>query len=328
MPRLIPTSFSGIRFSKSVLAGQLSLLAAVTLGLCGGGASAQSLNVPTQVVLSVTSNGVPAGTVASGVPVTLSAVAMTNGVPVTSGIIQFCDTTGPYCLVGQSLGLINIPATGATEVTYIPAAGSHDYVAYLLSSSSANQTASSTSPLTVTPPSVQVPASDFSIAMFPGTSASQTLPAGTEQTAFNFVVSPVGGTTIPAINVTTSGLEESVSATLTPQAMAAGSAAVSAQMGLSWGNVATLQGSERIQRELAPIAMGLLLLPFAAWKRRSRSKVCRLLCVLLLSVAGIGAMSGLTGCVTAKSAGFHNATITATSGSVSHSLTVSYWNGF
>jgi hypothetical protein len=171
-------------------------------------------------------------------------------------------------------------------------------------------------------------ANDFSISMFPGSSPTQTLPAGTEQTTFNFVVTPVGGTTIPPITVTASGLEPSVIATLTPQTMASGSAAVSVQMGLNWGNVAALQRHESLKKDLAPIALCFLVLPFAAWKSRSRNRLARIACVLLLSVAGMGALSGLTGCVTANSPGFHNATITATSGSVSHSMTVSYWNGF
>jgi hypothetical protein len=246
----------------------------------------------------------------------------------TFGVIQFCDTTGPSCPEGQSLGTIDIPATGAATVTYIPPVGSHHYVAYLLSNSSANQTVSSTSPLTVSPPTVNVPASDFSLGMFPGTTSTQTLPAGTEETTFNFVVTPVGGTTIPPITVTTSGLEQSVIATLTPQTMASGSAAVSVQMALNWGNVVAMERRERFKKDIAPIALSFLLLPFAGLLKKSRSRFARLACVLFLSVAGLGAISGLTGCATANSPSFHNATITATSGSVSHSMTVSYWNGF
>ncbi len=331
MPRMTTTSLTGSRNTKTFRARttcRLAVFATVTLAAFGTAARAQSVNVPTQVALSVSSNGAPVGTVASGAQVTLTATATTSGNPLTFGVIQFCDTTGPSCPEGQSLGTIDIPATGAATVTYIPPVGSHHYVAYLLSNSSANQTVSSTSPLTVSPPTVNVPASDFSLGMFPGTTSTQTLPAGTEETTFNFVVTPVGGTTIPPITVTTSGLEQSVIATLTPQTMASGSAAVSVQMALNWGNVVAMERRERFKKDIAPIALSFLLLPFAGLLKKSRSRFARLACVLFLSVAGLGAISGLTGCATANSPSFHNATITATSGSVSHSMTVSYWNGF
>jgi hypothetical protein len=80
-------------------------------------------------------------------------------------------------------------------------------------------------------------------------------------------------------------------------------------------------------RKLPLVLWGVLLLPFASRMRRTRKRLSRMLSVLLLLIAGITAMSGLSGC--GSGSGFfaqqqktYTVTVTATSGSLSHSTAV------
>jgi len=86
-------------------------------------------------------------------------------------------------------------------------------------------------------------------------------------------------------------------------------------------------GVEPFGRGLAPIALGILLLPFAGKMRRSGKRLGRLCCLLLLLLASAGAVAGLSGCGSGN--GFigqpqttSNLTVTATSGALSHTTTL------
>jgi hypothetical protein len=71
---------------------------------------------------------------------------------------------------------------------------------------------------------------------------------------------------------------------------------------------------------LAPFSLALLLLPFAGRLRKSGIRLGRLLTILLLAVAGMAAVAGMNGCgVEAHKS--YSITITASSGSLSHSTT-------
>jgi hypothetical protein len=78
---------------------------------------------------------------------------------------------------------------------------------------------------------------------------------------------------------------------------------------------------------MAPLALGLLLLPFAGRLRRTSKRFHRALMVLLLMGAGLAATLGVTGC--GASTGYfgqqqqtYTVTVTGTSGALSHSATV------
>ena len=71
----------------------------------------------------------------------------------------------------------------------------------------------------------------------------------------------------------------------------------------------------------------LLLIPFAARLRRARKYLGKALCLLTLLAGGLAALTGLSGC--GSTSGFfgqqaesYTVTITATSGALSHSTTV------
>lgn len=82
-------------------------------------------------------------------------------------------------------------------------------------------------------------------------------------------------------------------------------------------------------RGLIPVALAFLLLPFAGTKRMRREgrRLGRLGCMFLLVLAGLGATAALTGCgshaaVGGNSSQSYTVTITAASGSIQHTTTV------
>jgi len=81
-------------------------------------------------------------------------------------------------------------------------------------------------------------------------------------------------------------------------------------------------------RRIAPVLLGLLLLPLAGIRRmrRAQRKFSKLLSVALLA-AGLGAITVLSGCGSTngffgQSAQTYSITVTATGGGVSHTATV------
>jgi ABC-type transporter Mla subunit MlaD len=82
-----------------------------------------------------------------------------------------------------------------------------------------------------------------------------------------------------------------------------------------------------VVRGLAPFTLALLLLPFAGKLRRAGKRLGRMMSLLLLLAAGVSALAGLTGC--GAGIGFfgqaqktYTVTVTGTSGTLSHSTSV------
>jgi trimeric autotransporter adhesin len=92
--------------------------------------------------------------------------------------------------------------------------------------------------------------------------------------------------------------------------------------------VARLEPGTQIHRTLPPVALGFLLLPLAAMRRRRLGKTLgRTIFTLFLLVAGASAMAGLSGCeptsgLFAQPSQTYTMTVTATSGTLSHATTV------
>ena len=176
-------------------------------------------------------------------------------------------------------------------------------------------------------------ATDFTINVASGTSGSATvLPGGT--TGETFTVSPANGaTTFPnAIALSASGLPTGAAAVFSPVSVPAGSGTTTAKLTIQLPQAsATAQPAgcigSGIGGRLAPLSLALLLLPIAGRLRRGGKRLGRLMSVLLLAVAGMAAMAGLSGC--GSISGFlgqtpqtYTVTVTGTSGALSHSTTV------
>jgi sugar lactone lactonase YvrE len=153
------------------------------------------------------------------------------------------------------------------------------------------------------------------------------LPGGTA--VYTFTLSPVGSSTFPAtVTLSASGLPAGATATFSPATLAAGSGSTNVTLTIQLPATSSRrQPANRLGRGLAPIALGMLLLPFTRRMRRARKKLRRGVSLALLLLARLGASAGLTGC--GYSSGFfgqpqqtYTVTVTGTSGALVHSTTV------
>jgi hypothetical protein len=88
--------------------------------------------------------------------------------------------------------------------------------------------------------------------------------------------------------------------------------------GAAGGNLAT---------RLAPFSLALLILPFAGRIRRASKRLGRTAFVLLLLVASVAAMAGLSGCGSpsvffSQQTESYSVTVTVSAGALSHSIPI------
>jgi hypothetical protein len=178
------------------------------------------------------------------------------------------------------------------------------------------------------------------IASGSGTSASQTVtPGGTAN--YPLSILPTNGTIFPApITLSITGLPSGATATIAPSSWApvttttwsfpANTALPTTATTLAIqtpSTVARLEPGTQLHRTLPSVFLGLVLLPLAGMRRRLGKTLGRTIFTLFLLVAGASAIAGLSGC--GATSGFfgqaettYNVLITATSGSLSHSTSV------
>jgi hypothetical protein len=164
---------------------------------------------------------------------------------------------------------------------------------------------------------------DFSIAVAAGSAGAPPTvnPGGSAE--FSLVVSPVGGAMMAgALSLSAEGLPPTGTVEFSPAVVAANSGSTSITMNVKTPSLASTQ-SERnpLGNGAIPMALGLVLLPFASRLRKARQ---RWIPMVLLSIAGAALALGLTGCgggVTYTPRTF-SITVAATSGNLSHATTV------
>ena len=250
-----------------------------------------------------------ATTVLSKSTVTFTAtVSSSAGAP--AGSVTFYDGT-------TSLGSGTLSQGVASYTTSNLTTGAHSVTAHY--GGSADFAALTSSALTET-------VDDFSLNIAPsGTSSATVTPGGTA--TYALVIGPTTGTTFPgALNLSVTGLPSGAIATLTPNTLnaGAGSTDVSLTVHVPTQTASLHHNHQVLALQLCPL-LGMLLLPFSGTIRRSVQKHGALALLLTLSLLGT---SALTGCGT-KNTGFlgnpqrsYTLTLTATSGSLSHSTTL------
>ena len=102
-------------------------------------------NVPT-VQLTIT----PAGPVAAGTAVTLTATIPPGNPAVTSGLLTFCDASAAHCLDNAVIGTAQVSSAGLASMKLVPGVGTHHYQAVLQGTIHYSSAVSSPVALTVT----------------------------------------------------------------------------------------------------------------------------------------------------------------------------------
>jgi sugar lactone lactonase YvrE len=281
--------------------------------------------------------------------------ANTTTVTVTTQIIPTITWAQPSAIfAGAPLsGVLN--ATAANGGTAVP--GSFAYTATLSGGSPVAVTGTSTLTggeytlgATFTPTNtttyhsatatVSLRVQDFTLAVSTAAGASPTaavVPGGVA--TYKLAFGPSGGTTFPAaVTLTVSGLPVGATATITPSTIPAGSGLTNVTLAIQTSTtIARAIGDrESFERALSPALFSAMLLPFAgllpwrkSWRRCQTSRAISFLGMSLLVIACCAAFGGLSGCGSNNS-GYLGArtqttmvTVTATSGQLSHSTTVS-----
>jgi len=235
-----------------------------------------------------------------------------------TGSITFLNGTAPLGTVALTNGL-----TATLSISF-PIVGSYPITAVY--SGDANFA-------TATSPSLSQIVSDFTFAVATGTSSTATVLGG-YTTGYTFTLTPVvpAGTTSAfagPIVFSLSGFPPGTTASFSPSTVAAGQTTATITLTVKPPPIvqahldpANNPKTKPRATHLAPVVLALLVLPFALTRRRRASS---LFLWLLLCVSAIG----LTGCVTDASSGYYGAnaqtstlTVTAYSGTLQRSTTV------
>jgi sugar lactone lactonase YvrE len=344
----VPTG--GVTFTDTVGGSTTSLNSGNAVTLNGAGKA---------ILAGVTFNAAGTHTITAtytGVSSVFATSTNTTTVTVTTLIVPTITWAQPSAIfAGAPLsGVLN--ATATNNGTAVP--GTFAYTATLEGGSPVTVTGASTLTsgsytlnATFTPTntttfhsataSVSLKVQDFTLAV--------TTPAGVSSPAqtvvpggianYKLVFGPSGGTTFPAaVTLTVSGLPTGAIATITPSTIPAGSGPTNVTLAIQTSTtVASAIGNrDSLDRAMSPALFSAILLPFAGllpWRKALRrgkgSRASALLGVALLAVACCAAIGGLSGCGSTNS-GYLGArsqttmvTVTATSGTLSHSTTVS-----
>ena len=343
----IPTG--GVAFTDTAGGSTTSLNSGNAVTLNGTGKA-----VPAGVTFSTTGTHTITATYA-GVSGAFTTSTGTTTVTVTTQIVPTITWAQPSAIfAGAPLSTV-LNSTATSSGTTVP--GTFAYTATLQGGSPVAVTGTSTLTggdytlnATFTPTntttyhsataSVSLKVQDFTLAVATttgATSAATVAPGGVA--TYKLAFGPSGGTTFPAaVTLTVSGLPTGATATITPSTIPAGSGPTNVTLAKQTATtVASAIGNQdSLDRSLSPALFSAVLMPFAGllpWRKGLRrgkgSRASAFLGVTLLALACCAAIGGLSGC------GSHNSgylgarsqttmvTVTATSGQLSHSTTVS-----
>ena len=269
------------------------------------------------VTLTVTKGTPTLGLISSPNPTYVSApviftATVASAVTTPSGTVSFLDGTtvlGPGALSGGV----------ATYTTSALAVGTHSITAVY--SGDGNFTAVTSAALAET-------VDDFTLTPPTGGSTSATASPG-GQANYALAFAPPTGTTFPvAVTFAVSGLPTGATATFSPATISAGSPATNVTLTIS---VPVQSAAEPVRGPFGggalPIALGLILLPFAGRLRKASRRLSGMACLAVLSVASAALLAGLAGCgggskSTPPAPVSYTLTVTATAGTLSHSTTL------
>lgn len=169
-----------------------------------------------------------------------------------------------------------------------------------------------------------------------GTVAPQTAQPGGKAT-YALAVDPPSGTTFPeAVTFAVTGLPTGATATFSPKSVPANSGPTNVTMTVTLPSqsAAALPLPKPFGGEELPMALTMVQLPFAGRMRKGARRWKNIVFVLLLGTAGVALLASLSGCGSSGGSGSSGGalnpppqtyalTITATSGSLTQSITTS-----
>jgi hypothetical protein len=175
-----------------------------------------------------------------------------------------------------------------------------------------------------------------------GITSLTVLPGGTA--VYTFTLSPAApATSFPAVvTLSASGLPTGATYTFSPATLAVGAGSTQVTLTINLPQVSAATQTPVVRQTAPPVelaqnkpasklpflALTLLLLPFAGGMRRASRKLGRMLPLLLLLVAGLAVLAGISGCGGTASGYFGQApanytiTVTGTAGALSHNTSV------
>jgi hypothetical protein len=237
-------------------------------------------------------------------PVTFSASLSSPGAATQpTGTVTFFDGT-------TQLGMGTIAAGVATYTTSSLTFGIHSITAVYSGDSSFQPATSS-----VWSENIE----DFTIALQNGT-GTVTVPLG-GQAVYPMTIAPLGGPALAGpVTFTVATLPPDSTAAFNPVTVPAGSGSTSASLvvNMPGAQAYKLPGAPWERRSL-PVALGLILLPFIGRLRKGSVRMRKL---AALALFGIALAAGVSGCGANYTAVSFPLTITATSGTLSHTLPV------
>jgi hypothetical protein len=254
--------------------------------------------VPGTPVITVNTSPNP---VFADAPVTLTASLPSYASAETGTMTFYSGTT--------ALGTANVSGGSATLTTTSLAAGTQSITAAY--SGDANYAPATSSGISET---VQ----DFTLAFAGGNGTVTAQPGG--QATYSLVVTPTNGALLPAaVTLSASNLPLGMTASFSPATITAGSAATTVTMTITLpGKTANERPRSPFGGGALPVALGLILLPFVRRMRKARARLARLMVLLAI---GAALAVGFTGCGAKINPQNFTFSVTAASGTLSHSLT-------
>jgi hypothetical protein len=311
------TPLSGTQLDATAnVAGSFVYSPAAGAVLSAGQHTLTATFTPTDIVDYSTATAAVTLTVLPGaVTVTLTSSAnpifLINPVTLTASLPSFASSeTGSMTFYSGStaLGMVTISGGSATLTTTSLAAGLQSITVVYSGDANINPATSNAINETV---------QDFTLTVS-GPSGVNVRGGGTA--TYTLIVTPVGGTTLPApVGLSAGEIPLDATATFSPGTVAANSAATSVTLELKMPGSAALERRRGLfGNPGVPVALGLVLLPFAGrWRKLRRG--WRVLALLAVSAAILSA--SVSGCGSLRPQSF-SMNVTAASGSLSHATTL------
>lgn len=236
----------------------------------------------------------------------MNPVAFTASLPAyastQTGTMTFYDGSTP-------IGTANIAGGSATITTAALGAGEHSITAGY--SGDSNYGPGTSSALTE---NIQ----DFTLTFVASGSSSASVPAG-GTASYTLMLTPVNGATMPAaVTLSAPNIPLGMTPTFSPGAVGAGSGPTLVTLEVALPKqTADGRSSRLLGGGALPVALGLILLPFAGVRRRRSGLTGWVVLAALSATLALG----ILGCGAKLSSENFSFNVTATSGSLSHSVT-------